>query len=96
MHDLSHQRNPLNLIVLVPCNPARSAQAFLKRHGSHTCMIDGANVALFGQNWKNGDTGERGGFRFAQIGAVLEAVRRERPRLKPLLVRAPPDWPLHE
>lgn len=68
---------------------AMPAQAFLDRHGPHTCLIDGANVALFGQNWEDGATGARGGFSFAQIGAVLEQVRRERPQLKPLLVRAP-------
>ena len=64
-------------------------QAFLERHGPFTCLVDGANVAMYGQNWEDGSTGERGGFRFEQIQAVMEQIRRERPHLKPLLVQTP-------
>ena len=42
-------------------------QAFLERHGPYTCLVDGANVAMFGQNWEDGETGKKGGFRFDQI-----------------------------
>ena len=61
-------------------------QGFLERHGPFTCLVDGANVAMYGQNWEDGSTGERGGFRFEQIEAVMEQAGRERPNLKPLLV----------
>ena len=55
-------------------------RAWLDRNGPYGCLIDGANVALFGQNW------EAGGFSFAQISAVLDQLHEERPDLKPLLV----------
>lgn len=65
------------------------SQAFLERHGPYTCLIDGANVAMFGQNWADDETGQKGGFRFDQIEAVMEQIALERPNLKPLLVRGP-------
>jgi hypothetical protein len=55
-------------------------RAWLDRNGPYGCLIDGANVALFGQNW------EAGGFSFAQISSVLDGLHEERPDLKPLLV----------
>ncbi|EIE26949.1 hypothetical protein COCSUDRAFT_59444 [Coccomyxa subellipsoidea C-169] len=55
-------------------------RAWVDRNGPYGCLIDGANVALFGQNW------EAGGFSFAQISAVLDQLREERPDLKPLLM----------
>jgi hypothetical protein len=64
-------------------------QAFLERHGPYTCLVDGANVAMFGQNWEDGETGKKGGFRFDQIEAVMDQIALERPNLKPLLVRGP-------
>ena len=54
--------------------------AFLKRNGPYGCIVDGANAALFGQNF------EEGGFSFRQIGAVLAQLQQERPDLKPLVV----------
>ena len=56
-------------------------RAWLDENGPFGYVIDGANVALFGQNW------EAGGFSFAQIAAVLDQMHEERPGLKPLLVR---------
>ena len=56
-------------------------QAFLERNGPHGCIVDGANAALFGQNF------EEGGFSFGQIDAVLAQLRHERSDLKPLVVR---------
>ncbi len=57
-------------------------RAWLEENGPFGYVIDGANVALFGQNW------EAGGFSFAQIAAVLDQMHEERPGLKPLLVRS--------
>jgi proteinaceous RNase P len=45
---------------------------WLKGAGPFEAVIDGANVALFGQNW------EHGGFDWGQVGAVLDALARER------------------
>ena len=56
--------------------------AFLGRNGPYGAVVDGANAALFGQNW------EEGGFSFAQIQAVVAQLQSERPALKPLVVRA--------
>ena len=55
--------------------------AFLDRNGPYGAVVDGANAALFGQNW------EEGGFSFAQIQAVVSQLHCERPALKPLVVR---------
>ena len=56
-------------------------QAFLHRAGPFGCVVDGANAALFGQNW------EEGGFSFAQVEAVVAQLQQERPDLTPLVVR---------
>ncbi len=56
--------------------------SFLGRNGPYGAVVDGANAALFGQNW------EEGGFSFAQIQAVVGQLRCERPALKPLVVRS--------
>ncbi|BDA43062.1 probable mitochondrial ribonuclease P catalytic subunit at C-terminar half [Coccomyxa sp. Obi] len=55
-------------------------RAWLDQNGPFGYVIDGANVALFGQNW------EAGGFSFAQIAAVLDQMHEKRPGLKPLLM----------
>lgn len=54
---------------------------FLSRHGPYGVIVDGANVALFGQNY------DTGGFSFAQLKAVVSELRQERPGLRPLVVR---------
>ena len=59
-------------------------QALLERNGPYGCIIDGANAALFGQNF------EEGGFSFGQIEAVLAQLQQERPDLKPLVVMSIP------
>lgn len=56
-------------------------QGFLERNGPYGCIVDGANAALFGQNF------EEGGFSFDQIDAVVTQLQQERPDLKPLVVR---------
>lgn len=43
-------------------------------------LVDGANVALYGQNW------EHGGFSFGQIKGVMDELSKSHPDLKPLLV----------
>ena len=58
-------------------------QAWLEEHGPFGAVIDGANVALYGQNFENG------GFSFPQIQVVLKHVRRQHAHLKPLLVSPP-------
>lgn len=57
-------------------------QAWLERCGPYGALIDGANVALFGQNFAEG------GFSFGQIKAVLQHLQSQHPTLKPLLVRS--------
>ena len=52
-----------------------------ERNGPYDILIDGANVAFFGQN-RDG-----GGFRWAQIIAMTRLVQRENPGKKVLLVR---------
>lgn len=56
-------------------------RGFLSRHGPYGAVVDGANVALFGQNH------DTGGFSFAQLEAVVSQLREERPGLRPLVVR---------
>jgi hypothetical protein len=51
------------------------------RHGPYDIMIDGANVAYFGQNR------ESGGFCWRQIMQVMRLVQREHPGKKVMLVR---------
>lgn len=43
-------------------------------------LVDGANVALFGQNW------EHGAFSFGQIKGVMEQLSQHHPDLHPLMV----------
>lgn len=68
-----------------PAPPAclvRSLQfkAWLARHGPFGAVIDGANVALYGQNF------DTGGFNFGQIQAVVNHLATRHPGLKPLLM----------
>ena len=63
-------------------NRADSFQKFvvwLKRHGPYSAIIDGANLALYGQNYAEGC------FRFSHIDACLDLLRDEHPELKPLV-----------
>ncbi len=55
-------------------------QEWLDTHGPFGCIVDGANVALFGQNF------DEGGFQFSQIGDVVETLCEEMPERKPLVV----------
>ncbi len=55
-------------------------QAWLEQHGPVQALIDGANVALYGQNW------ERGAFSFGQIKGVMDQLGRTHPDLHPLMV----------
>jgi len=50
-------------------------------------LIDGSNLALYGQNWAHG------GFDFAQIGAAYDHAVAQFPDLKPLVVRRDPHIP---
>ena len=54
--------------------------AWLAANGPFDAIIDGANVALFGQNW------ERGGFDFGQVESVLGALASARPGCRPLVI----------
>jgi hypothetical protein len=51
------------------------------RHGPYDILIDGANVAYYGQNRQGG------GFDWHQIRRMVEAVRAAHPQAKVLLVR---------
>ncbi|CAG9460499.1 unnamed protein product [Pedinophyceae sp. YPF-701] len=53
--------------------------AWLEKHGPFHVLIDGANVALFGQNFKSG------GFQFEQIERVYDRVQEEYPELRPVV-----------
>jgi proteinaceous RNase P len=53
---------------------------WLDRNGSFDVMIDGANVALWGENY------EGGGFRPDKIRVMYEAVQQQSPDAKVLLV----------
>ncbi len=55
-------------------------QAWLEQHGPVQALVDGANVALYGQNW------ERGAFSFGQIKGVMDQLGRTHPDLHPLMV----------
>lgn len=55
-------------------------QAWLEQHGPVHVLVDGANVALYGQNW------ERGAFSFGQIKGVMDQLARAHPDLHPLMV----------
>ncbi|DBA87294.1 TPA: hypothetical protein ACH3X1_004352 [Trebouxia sp. C0004] len=55
-------------------------QAWLEQHGPVQALIDGANVALYGQNW------ERGAFNFGQIKGVMDQLGRTHPNLHPLMM----------
>jgi len=54
---------------------------WLEAHGPFGVLIDGSNLALYGQNWAHG------GFDFAQIGAAYDHAVAQFPDLKPLVVR---------
>ena len=56
-------------------------QAWLERHGPFDAVLDGANIALFGQNF------DAGGFAFAQVEATLAKLRSDGLGKRPLLVR---------
>ena len=51
---------PLRPTLLPPSHPPQF-KAWLERHGPFGAVVDGANVALYGQNF------EKGGFNFGQI-----------------------------
>jgi proteinaceous RNase P len=68
----------LPTLVIVP-SPSQF-KAWLARHGPFGAVIDGANVALYGQNF------DTGGFNFGQIQAVVNHLASHHPDLKPLLV----------
>lgn len=55
-------------------------QKWLEENGPFSVIIDGANVAFWGQSF------ERGQFQFSQIGDVVETVCAEMPDKKPLVV----------
>lgn len=57
-------------------------QAWLEEHGPVHAVVDGANVALFGQNW------ERGAFSFGQIRGVMDQLAKHHPEVHSLMVRA--------
>ncbi|KAL3153111.1 hypothetical protein ABBQ38_012130 [Trebouxia sp. C0009 RCD-2024] len=55
-------------------------KAWLEQHGPVHALVDGANVALYGQNW------ERGAFSFGQIKGVMDQLTRAHPDLHPLMM----------
>ena len=59
-------------------------QAWLEEHGPFEVVIDGANVACFGQNH------EQGGFQFSQIADVVDRLSNDKPDRKVLVVN--PWW----
>ena len=59
-------------------------QAWLEEHGPLHALVDGANVALFGQNW------EHGAFSFGQIKGIMDHLARDHPDLHPLMVMIMP------
>ncbi|KAL4448170.1 hypothetical protein ABPG75_005389 [Micractinium tetrahymenae] len=61
-------------------NDFQQFKEWLAKHGPFGAVIDGANVALFGQNF------ESGGFNFGQIKAVMNHLASRHPDLKPLLM----------
>lgn len=61
-------------------NEFRKFLEWLERNGPFGAVVDGANVALFGQNF------ESGGFTFGQIRAVRDHLREQHPDLKPLVI----------
>ena len=58
------------------------AQAWLERHGPFDAVLDGANIALFGQNF------DAGGFAFGQVEAALAKLGGDGLGKRPLLVRS--------
>lgn len=61
---------------------------WLRRNGPYDVLIDGANVAFFGQNH------EGGGFNWSQVRAMYKLLRQQHPGKKILLVSPPFDQPL--
>ena len=70
-----------NSITSLVCNILACPQTWVAAHGPFDVVLDGANVALFGQNK------ETGGFTFSQVVAVLNAALAARPQTRPLVVR---------
>ena len=60
---------------------------WLERNGPFGVVIDGANVALFGQNWA------QGGFSFDQINEAYKQAAAAYPDRKPLVVCPKPSRP---
>ncbi len=57
------------------------AQDWLQQHGPFDAVLDGANLALWGQNV------EAGAWCFAQVRAALAQLRADGTGMRPLLVR---------
>ncbi|KDD72506.1 hypothetical protein H632_c3258p0, partial [Helicosporidium sp. ATCC 50920] len=55
-------------------------QKWLQQHGPFPIVVDGANVAFFGQNY------DEGGFNFAQIKAMVKLLQETYPSYKVLTV----------
>ena len=54
-------------------------QEWLSQHGPYDVIVDGANVALYGQNFAEG------GFSFGQLAQCLDLVQQDLPGAKPLV-----------
>ena len=54
-------------------------QEWLSQHGPYSVIVDGANVALYGQNFAEG------GFSFGQLAQCLDLVQQDQPEAKPLV-----------
>ncbi|EFN56261.1 hypothetical protein CHLNCDRAFT_145111 [Chlorella variabilis] len=61
-------------------NDFKQFKCWLEEHGPFGAVVDGANVALYGQNF------DSGGFNFGQIRAVCDHLASRHPDLKPLLL----------
>ena len=61
-------------------NDFETFRRWLDANGPFGCVIDGANVALYGQNFADG------GFDFGQIETAVQHVRGRHPGFKPLVV----------
>lgn len=58
-------------------------QEWLGARQPYDVIVDGANVAFFGQSF------EQGQFQFGQIGDVIETVLADMPGSRPLVVSPP-------
>ncbi|KAL4853023.1 Proteinaceous RNase P 2 [Chlorella vulgaris] len=61
-------------------NDFQQFKGWLQRHGPFGAVVDGANVALYGQNFASG------GFSFAQLDTLFQHLDSKHPDLKPLLL----------